>query len=263
MVLSPGLVVPEQSGYHHYEMADEEYKTRHHELPLVRVEGLVAVHVPGTSDWFRRSVQPHLRRNLPVRIDAAPGYAYALHPREFDRTPVLARLLVLRWSAGRLYLDSARGTNGRPVDLELLLAKPSLDEIAEAALRQPTVDRTLTKSGLRPVDQAQIAETARQESALRLTLLAQVLDGDVSARVLCVKLLGTSFGGCDAHGDLYLQAREKLETLSYAPHLRDLLRTVISNPIPSAIRTAAIAFCQHLKAAGIEEQWAADLLERV
>jgi hypothetical protein len=243
-------------------MSDEAYNTRHHELPLVRVGGYVAVHVAGTSDWFRRSVQPVLRRDRPVRIEAAPGYAYALRPREFDREPVLAGRLILRWSAGRLYLDGARGTDGRPVDLNRLLARPSLEEVAEAALRQPARDSTLSQSGLRPLVQAQLAETARQEAALRLTLLAQVLAGDGPARTLCVKLLLTSFGGCDPNGDLYSQANEKFATSAYAPHLRDLLSSVVANPIHTALRAAAIAFCQHLVASDVEARWAADLLER-
>jgi hypothetical protein len=243
-------------------MLEQEYKTRHHELPLIRVGGRVVVHVPETSEWFRRSVQPHLRANVPVRIDAAEGYAYSLRPRAFEREPVLARRLILRWSSGRLYLDSARGTDGRPVELNVLLSKPTLEELAETALNNPVEDTALSKSGLRPVVQAQLAETARQESALRLALLAQVLAGDSSALCLCVKLLGASFGGFDAKGDLYQQATEKLATVPYAPHLRDLVASLLASPLDSAVRTAAVAFCRHLEAADIEAAWAAELLTR-
>jgi hypothetical protein len=243
-------------------MLEQQYKTRHHELPLVRVGKRVAVYVPETSEWFRRSVQPHLRANVPVRIDAAEGYAYSLYPREFDREPVLARRLILRWSSGRLYLDSARGPDGQRVDLSALLTEPTLDEIADTALNNAVEDPTLARSGLHPGVQAQLAETARQESALRLALLAQVLAGDTSALCLCVKLLGASFGGFDARADLYQQATEKLATVPYAPHLRDLVAALLGSPQDSAVRTAAVAFCRHLEAADIEATWAAELLTR-
>jgi hypothetical protein len=243
-------------------MGEEEYNTRHHELPVMRLGRYVAVFVPETSEWFRKSVQPHLRPNVPVRIDAAPGYAYAVHPREFVREPVLARRLVLRWSAGRLYLDSARGTDGRPVDLVALLSKPTAEEVAEAVLRRPTVDAALSKSGLNASTKSQLADTARQESTLRLTLLSQLLAEDVNAKALCIKLLGASFGGCDPHGDLYKQATDKLSTAQYAPHLRDLLTATINNPMPSGLRSAAIAFCQLLQAADIEPEWVSQLLSR-
>jgi hypothetical protein len=243
-------------------MIDEQYNTRHHDLPLVRMGDRVAIVVQETSDWFRRSVQPHLRPNKPVRIDAAEGYAYALQPRNLEREPTLARRLILRWQAGRLYLDSARGIDGRSVDLQGLLTRPTLDEIAETVLARPTQDTALTKSGLHKDVQSQLAETQRQESALRLALLAQILDGNSAAMCLAVKLLGTAFGGCDPRGNLYQQATVKLETAPYVPHLRDLIASVIANPIPSAVRTAAVAFCQHLKAAEIEPAWAADQLTR-
>jgi hypothetical protein len=243
-------------------MIDQRYKTRHHELPLVRVGERVIVFVLEASDWFRRSVQPHLQPNVPVRIDAAEGYAYALYPRDFDRAPVLARRLILRWSSGRLYLDSARGTDGRHVDLNALLTRPTVEELAETALSHPTIDTALSKSGLHPKVQSQLAETARQESALRLALMAQVLAGDTSAMCLCVKLLGSSFGGCDPTGDLYQQATEKLATARYAPHLRDLTAALIAGPLPSPVRSAAVAFCQHLQASDIETSWAAELLSR-
>ena len=242
-------------------MIDAQYKTRHHELPLVRVGSRVAIVVSETSDWFRRSIQPHLRLNVSVRIDAAPGYAYSLYPRQFDREPVLARRLILAWDVRRLYLESARGTDGHHVDLNVLLTKPTLEEIAEAALSRPD-DTALSKTGLNASVQTQLAETARQESALRLTLLSQVLARDPSAMCLCIKLLGTSFGGCNPNGDLYQQATEKLATVPYAPHLRDIIAALIATPLPTSVRSAAVAFCQHLKAGDVETAWATELLTR-
>jgi hypothetical protein len=243
-------------------MIDQQYNTRHHELPLVQLGDRAAIVVQETSDWFRRSVQPHLRPNTPVRIDAADGYAYSLRPRNLRKEPILARRLILFWTRGRLFLESARGTDGRSIDLVSLFIKPTLEEIADAALRQPAQDTSLSQSGLQPAIQSQLAELSRQESALRMALLAQVLAGDGAARCLCVKLLGTSFGGCDPNGNLYRQATEKLATVPYAPHLRDLVAAVIANPIPGAVRDAAIAFCRHLEALGIETSWAAEVLKR-
>jgi hypothetical protein len=243
-------------------MIDQQYKTRHHELPLVRAGARAVVYVTEASDWFRRSVQPHLKVNVPVRIDAAPGYAYALQPREFDRVPVLARRLILRWYGGRLFLDAARGVDGQPVDLNSLLSRPTLEEAAEAALSHPAQDTALSKSGLHPTVQTKLADTARQEAALRRELLAQVLAGDAAARCLCVKLLGKSFDGCDPNGDLYQQAAAKFETVPYAPHLRDLTAQLINGPLPSAVRDAAVNFCRHLNEIGIEPSWAAELLTR-
>jgi hypothetical protein len=244
-------------------MIEQQFKTRHHELPLVRVGKRVAVYVPETSEWFRKSVQPHLQVNVPVRIDAAEGYAYALQARDVDRVPVLARRLILRWNSGRLYLDSARGTDGQPVDLDHLFSRPTPEEIVETALNNPAIDTVLSKSGLRPKVQLELAETARQESALRLALLAQVLAGDSSALCVCVKLLGASFGGCDPRGDLYQQATEKLATVPYAPHLRDLIASLLGSSLDSAVRTAAVAFCRHLESSDIETKWAAEQLARV
>jgi hypothetical protein len=244
-------------------MIDTQYTTRHHELPLVQSRRRVAVVVGETSAWFRRSIQPHLAENVPVRIDAAEGYAYSLQARDIDRPPVLARSVVFRWRAGYLYLEAARGTDGQRVDLNALFAVPTVEEIAEEALRQTVEDPALSSSGLHPHVQSQLAETARQERALRRALLAQVLVGDTAAMCLCVKLLRTSFGGCDADGDLYQQASTKLATVPYAPHLRDLLATLITaRRDAGAIRDAATDFCRHLAAAEIEAKWASELLGR-
>lgn len=243
-------------------MTATEYKTRHHELPLIKVGKRVAVAVAETSAWFRRSVKPHLWENIPVRIDAAAGYAYALFADGSAREPVQALRLVLRWHAGQLYLESATGTDGRAIDLRALLTTPTLEELAEQALRHPAQDSALSRSGLHPAVQSQVAETSRQETALRRALLGEVLHGNSAAMCLCVKLLGTSFGGYDPHGDLYKQAAEKLATVAYAPHLRDLLTSLIASPLMTAIRGTAVDFCHHLETAGIESTWTAEQLAR-
>jgi hypothetical protein len=243
-------------------MTETQYKTRHHELPLIRSGGRIAVAVSGTSEWFRKSVQSHLREGVPVRIDAAAGYAYALWPRDTDREAVLARRLVLRWQGGRLYLDSATGIDGNPVNLGLLFKKSTIEETVAEALSGPTEDTALARSGLHPNVQAQLAATAKQETALRQALLGQVLAANPAAMVLCVKLLGTLFGGCDMEGDMYKQASEKFATARYAPHLRDLLSQLVSSSMPSALRTAAVDFCRHLEETKIEPEWAAEQLSR-
>ena len=243
-------------------MTDQQYKTRHHELPLVRVVARVAVAVAETSTWFRRSLQVHLRENVPVRIDAAPGYAYALCPRDAEREPVLALRLVFRWRAGRLYIDSATGTDGRAINLGALLTVPTLEEIAAEALGHAGEDSALSRSGLHPAVQTQLTETSRQETALRRALLGQVLAGNSAAMCLCVKLLGTAFGGFDPLGAVYKQAAEKFATVPYAPHLRDLLAAQVASPLATALRSAARDFCHHLETAHIEAEWAAELLAR-
>jgi hypothetical protein len=248
----------------------------------MRVRGRVVVVVSETSDWFRRALEPHLEENARVRIEAAEGYAYCLQARSVARPPVLARRLVFRWRAGQLLLESATGTNGRPVDLNVLFAVPDvnakgeeredpqamyetpnmLEEVATAALEETAEDTNLSKSGLRPVVQTELAEAARQEGALRLALLARVQEADAHASALCVKLLGASFGGFDPGTELYQQAAAKLATSPYAPHLRDLLANLITSPRPSTLRNSAKEFCRHLEAARIETGWATELLKR-
>lgn len=264
-------------------MLTDQYRTRNHVLPLVRVRGRVAVVVRETSEWFRRSLAPHLEENARVPVEAADGYAYCLQARGVARPPVLARRLGFRWRVGLLLLESATGVDGRPVDLNALFTAPAvpkaadperedrqamhetpreLEAVAATILAGKAEDSSLSKSGLHPVVQSQLAETARQESALRLALLGRVHEGDAGASALCVKLLGTSFGGFDPKMDLYRQAAAKFATASYAPHLRDLLANLIVSPRPTSLQACARDFCHHLQEADIEAAWAAEVHAR-
>ena len=55
---------------------------------------------------------------------------------------------------------------------------------------------------------------------------------------------------------------EKLATVPYAPHLRDLLAALLAAPRATALRDAATAFCRHLEVAGVEHEWASERLAR-
>ena len=271
-------------------MTTQTYRTRNHELPLVRARGTVVVVIPETSDWFRRAIEPHLDEDAQVRVEAAEGYAYCLQPRTVSRPPALASRVVFRWRAGQLIVERATGTDGRPLDLTALFGASasgirskgkskggsrsgdetefghetprSLEAVAARALDGPAEDTNLSQSNLHPSVQAELAETARQESALRLALLARVQDADPRASALCVKLLGTSFGGFDSGQDLYTQSAAKFAGSPYAPHLRDLLANLILPRKPGSLRDAAVHFCTQLKTDQIETEWADDLIKR-
>ncbi|WP_171470991.1 hypothetical protein [Frigoriglobus tundricola] len=272
-------------------MSTETYRTRNHVLPLVRARGTVVVVIPETSDWFRRAIEPHLDEDAQVRVEAAEGYAYCLQPQSVSRPPVLAARVVFRWRAGQLIVERATGTDGRPLDLNALFGASvagvkapkgkskggsrsgddtalahetprSLEAAAAKVLDGPTEDTSLSHSNLHPSVQAELAETARQEGALRLALLARVQDADPRASALCVKLLGASFGGFDSKQDLYTQSAAKFAGSPYAPHLRDLIANLILPRKPGSLRDAAVHFCTQLKADQIETEWADDLLKR-
>ena len=212
------------------------------------------------------------------------------------RPPVLARRVVFLWRAGQLLIDSATGTDGRPVDLSTIFTASEIRRRAiaarkcgaEADERQPVHDRDAA-ARCATIEKPPAADAGRCGRRLRPVLQERpAARGAVRTRRNRPPGRCPSAGACCpragggrppttpcASGCSPRRSAESPRTWSCTrrpppssrppptrPHLRDLLVNLITSPKPTSLRDVAKDFCRHLKAAEIEAAWAAELLAR-